>query len=282
MEVQPDKQLKEAFSVRYGARRHPSELIYDRVPDSLREAFIELLKWGSYGASYKQLYREYCLVVGEIPDEILTSYHANWEPARREVERLVRECLWYEFYDLCEVTWSLLTGSLQLRFTNQLNRLLMKEGLGYELREGKIEQIGSDQTNKKMQRARVLLKEDRFEGADLQFEKAIRFLNARPEPDTENCVKEAVGSVEAVARILSGKQKATLSKLLEKEPFRSGLHPTLIQMIDKLYAYRGDAPGVSHGMVGKRSVSLDEAQLVLELSGSVITYLVNKFGKLSR
>lgn len=282
MEAETDARIGEPFSVRYGARKHPSELIYDEVPDSLREAFVELLKWGRGGPSYRQLYREYCLVLEEIPDRNVETYLASWE-IKGQVESMIRECLWYEFYDICEETSSLLRGSLsETRFANQFNRLLRKVGMGYELKEGKIERIGSTQTGKRIQRARILLKEDRFEGVDLQFEKAIRFFNARPDPDPENCVKEAVGTVEAVARVLSGHPKLTLSRLLEKEPFKSGLHPALIAMIEKLYAYRGDAPGVSHGMVGKSSVSLEEAQLVLELSVSIITYLVSRFGEPSK
>ena len=46
-----------------------------------------------------------------------------------------------------------------------------------------------------------------------QWRKAQEHLSKRP-PDHENCVKDAVGALEGVARILTGKTGQTLSKIL--------------------------------------------------------------------
>jgi hypothetical protein len=102
-------------------------------------------------------------------------------------------------------------------------------------------------------------------------------LSKRPDPDEENCVKDAIGAVEAVANILAGSTGVQLNRLLDREPFTSGIHPTIRQTIDKIYAYRGAAPGVGHGQVGPSAVSLAEAMWVLAISAATILYFVQKF-----
>ncbi len=105
----------------------------------------------------------------------------------------------------------------------------------------------------------------------------IDCLNQRPEPDEENCVKDAVGALEAVANIVAGTAGVQLNTMLNQEPFRSGIHPTIRQSIEKIYAYRGAAPGVGHGQVGPSVVGVSEAIWVLATTAATIIYFVAKF-----
>ena len=50
----------------------------------------------------------------------------------------------------------------------------------------------------------------------------------------------------------------------------------LDETIRKVYAYRGDQPGVAHGLVGTSKVTVDEAEFVLAMSAAIIIYLVKK------
>ena len=222
-----------------------------------------------------------------------------------DLRKLVRGCKWNEFYDVCESCHHFFTSiqgksyptsrviglhfaqwpdgtipdGLASKFSEQLNTLFEDHGMGYRLNNGRIERFGSDFTSKAIQETRVLLRDLRFKGPDEQFEKAIGFLSQRPEPDTENCVKDAIGAVEGVTRIISKANKLDLRKLLEREPFRSGIHGTLNEALKKLYAYRGAAGGVARGQEGESVVGIQEAQLVLTVSAGAIHYLVNKFGE---
>ena len=144
------------------------------------------------------------------------------------------------------------------------------------MRKGKIEKVGSGFVDAQVKEARYLLKEPEFKGADEQFEKAIKHLNIRPNPDVENCVKDAVGAIESVGRIIVNDDKALLSDII-KDMTNNGIIPKpLDQAIQKLYAYRGDQPGVAHGLVGASKVTIDEAELVLAMSAAIIIYLVKK------
>ena len=62
-----------------------------------------------------------------------------------------------------------------------------------------------------------------------------------------------------------------------KDFAKKGIIPKpLDQSIQKLYAYRGDQPGVAHGLVGASKVTIDEAELILAMSAAIIIYLVKK------
>lgn len=50
----------------------------------------------------------------------------------------------------------------------------------------------------------------------------------------------------------------------------------LDQVFQKIYAYRGNEPGVAHGLVGDSKVTIEEAEFVLAVTGAAIIYLVKK------
>jgi hypothetical protein len=101
------------------------------------------------------------------------------------------------------------------------------------------------------------------------LKKAWSLFNKRPIPDLANSVKEAVMAVESTVVGLSGESKGTLSDALKKLK----LHPALTQSLEKLYGYRGDAPGVAHGASTPPEVSRSEAELVLTVCAGLVTFL---------
>ena len=188
------------------------------------------------------------------------------------------KCQWWQFYDICEVLWQGLEYNKREKnsLSEEINTLLREEHLGFELRDGKVEKIGSGFIDARVEEARYLLKEPEFKGADEHFEKALKALNTRPNPDVENCVKDAVSAIESVGRIIVNDEKAMLSDIIKKMA-RSGLIPRpLDEAIQKVYAYRGNQPGVAHGLVGTSKVTINDAEFVLAMSAAIIIYLVKK------
>lgn len=226
-----------------------------------REAFLEL-------------YHEICVAL-RIPRDRRSDndYHASLK-----IEELINTCEWWQFYDICEVMWLTLEYPWGKRneLSEQANILLQEERLGFEMRDGKIEKVGSGFVDAQIKEARYLLKEPEFKGADKHFEKAVKALNVRPNPDVENCVKDAVAAIESVGRILINDDKALLDNIV-KDMAKNGVIPKpLDQVILKIYAYRGDQPGVAHGMVGPSQVTIDEAEFILAMSAAIIIYLIKK------
>ena len=87
---------------------------------------------------------------------------------------------------------------------------------------------------------------ERFPEPFKQLMKAKSFLYGIENPDTENCIKESVGALEGMVRLLFGESK-TLSDLLPKIKSNYLGHPAMAKIFDSIYAVRGDAPGVAHG-----------------------------------
>jgi hypothetical protein len=188
---------------------------------------------------------------------------------------------WWEFYDVCESAYTYLKSRLSLNhaviFSRDANSLFASDFLPWAFnRNGLIERINPPAIAGKLQGTHQLLSDPRFAGPEQQFVKANQHLNERPNPDVENCVKDAVGAVEGVARIVSGQEKATLSQLVRSH-FRGQMHQTLLDSMDKVYAYRGDVEGVGHGQTKPSGLTIDEARLVLGLCADYMVYLVSKF-----
>ncbi|MBI2866143.1 MAG: hypothetical protein HYX99_02115 [Chloroflexi bacterium] len=121
-----------------------------------------------------------------------------------------------------------------------------------------------------------MLRAGKFKGPDQQFQKAIRALNVRPQPDTENCIKDAVGALEGVARIVTGDEKSTLGDLLDKKLVPTIIPKPLHKAFEAVYGYRSTTPGIGHGQVEASTVMLEDAELVLGLCAAMIIYLAKK------
>ena len=190
------------------------------------------------------------------------------------ISRLLRECEWRQFYDVAEELLRI-TGKPD-ELAALLDGAFAAEGLPYRVTEEGISWRHSELAEDALQVAtRSLSSDPRFEGPLDQFEKARQHLNSRP-PDTHNCVKDALGALEGVARVVVG-STGTLGQLTR--PLRDDLrvHPALANAISSLYGYRGDEQGVGHGATEALQPIPAEAELVLHWAGAAISYLIAKF-----
>jgi len=258
------------FSIRYETRRPTEGLIYDHVPARVQAGFINvlydlLLPDALFGEVYLGLDRS---LAGAPADPDLD----DWE-------ELIRDLQWDELCDACEVIWEKLDQQERDRFTNKLNQLFSRNHFGFELRDGLMEKVGARVQEAAIAEARGILHDPDLSGPDEQYQKAIGFFNRRPEPDRENCVKEAVSAVEGVARVLLKDDSIILPDAMKQLRAGRGVHATLVKLIDSLYAYRGDAEGVAHALTGPKEVRPAEAEFVLGASASAIVYLARLFGR---
>jgi hypothetical protein len=160
----------------------------------------------------------------------------------------------------------------------QINDMLARNGIQYEMRDGRMEwRGGTPLFSQEVSKAQQLLGTNpRFEGPAQQFEKAWRLLSSRP-PDPENCIKDAIGALEGVARIVLVTDQV-LSELLKPLASELHIHPALREAIAKLYAYRGDEEGIGHGATQPLKAGAEEAEFVLHSCAAAIVYLLRKAG----
>lgn len=264
------------FSKRYNLRPTPEGLIPEDVPESARVGLYYIFEKTIY-SDISKLYSNICValrILRETRDYNLNNFYNNME---LPIENLIMSCDWWRFYDICELMYRELTYvPYRQELSEQINKLFIDEQLGFEIREGKVEKVGSGFIDAKIKEARYLLKEPEFKSADELFEKAIKALNVRPKPDSENCIKDAVASVESVGKIIRKDKKARIDNII-KEAIQKGVIPQLLgDPIIKLYAYRGNEPAVAHGGIEPSKVTIDEAEFVLAMSAVIIIYLVKK------
>jgi hypothetical protein len=163
-------------------------------------------------------------------------------------------------------------------FSNELNLLLSEENIAYQFVEGRFQRRGRAQTQKSIQRMGSILNNPDLCDVRRHFNKARQFFDQKPEPDSPNCIKEALCALEAC---LSHQYKEDFSSNFDQalkkiQGNELGKIPAPIAgAILKTHAYRGSGQGVAHAALEGARVSAFEAELILNLIASYITYVVD-------
>lgn len=184
-------------------------------------------------------------------------------------------------FDICQVIYRALLdvygADIAGQFTLEINKVFDETGVGWRMDGADFERVMGRSTEDSIAATQAILVEPRFQGPNEQFNLAIKQFNQRPEANYKDCITNAIESVEGVVRIVTGQQSGVLSALLNREPLKSRIHPTLRQTLQKLYAYRGDV--TSHGQTGVQGsfYGAEEAEFVLGMCASSIEYLSKKF-----
>ncbi|MBI4202936.1 MAG: hypothetical protein HY532_07490 [Chloroflexi bacterium] len=288
--------MVEYFSNRFPVKPRPPLNPHDYLPAEARAGLLNLLfnivtrydansiNYHFESNVYSNIY-DFCFSIHEITlNHRFSSNFRSWAipKLQQNIEMIVEMCAWYTFFDITEIIYQVLDLSDMSRrkasvaFEELFNDLLIESGLQWAMWGGKMERRRPEPTATQIEQALEILKDERFIGPHNQLLKAIKALDTRPEPDIENCVKDSVGALEGVARTLIP-NRDSLRDALNTEPFKTGIHPILRDIILKIEAYRGDAPGAGHALIdGKQKVQLADAEFVLTSSIAAMLLLVAK------
>ena len=223
------------------------------------------------------------------------AFKAN-TPFLQQTLELLRKMEWWQVYTLCEriyryqireAGWrdegndwivSKTKDEMRSYFSDQINDILAEENIAYQFLDGEFQRQGRAQTQRALQRVGRVLGQARLSTVRNHYNKARKFFDARPVSDAENCVKEALCALEACLEVLSGrpasKDFAKTVQQLKGNEVRQ-IPPPIAEGLIKLHGYRGSGQGVAHAALeGNRVTELD-AELVLSLVASYISYLVD-------
>lgn len=102
---------------------------------------------------------------------------------------------------------------------------------------------------------------------------ALAHLSNRQSPDYRNSIKESISAVESMAKIISGKDKATLDDALATLEKSGKLHAALRRGYSALYGYTSNADGIRHALLEEQNLSAEEAKYFLVTCTAFVNYL---------
>jgi hypothetical protein len=267
------------FSRRHGFRPRREIIVREDAPEGLRAGLIEILR--SMGLSYSDMRAVVCPVLHLFPNP------NNWSEipnVRDELIGLVQECEWYRVYDIAEACYQhfarnraeQFVAPAQLReeeFTERLNELLEELGIGWQMIEGQIVTRGDQEFERVVAQAAERIDAAGLRNAKTELEEARADLSRRPEPDITGTIQHCMAALECVARVVSGDERATLGEVIQRHGVDIGIPRPLDNAIERMWGYASEmARHVREGRVPTR----EEAEFVLSISASVITYLLQR------
>ena len=193
-------------------------------------------------------------------------------------------CEWFRVYDVVEDIYGELVYYEQehadpeteepraypLRIA--INEYFRYAGIGWQLPgDGQIVTRGDDVFESTVQTAVSTLAESGRQTAASHLHEAVKALSARPEPNCPGAIYHAMGSMECLARDLTGMPKDTLGQILKRRP--DLLPGPLDEAFSKIWGY---ASNEARHVVEGRNPQRAETALIVGLVGATVTYLSAK------
>ncbi len=261
---------EDSFSQRRGLAPTDAPItIRNDAPAWLRDFIITAAQNANMGAG--DMRHLLCERLLESPDS------DNWSARNieREVRSLMRSADWYHVYDFCEdiADWLIKCRSDHevAEFSRKLNDAFKKKGIGWQLIDGKLETRGEEAFEGSVRSAIAITTEMAKPVAAKELHEALLDLSKRPDPDISGAIQHAMAALECVLRDVTD-DKATLGDLLKKNP--GTLPPPLDIGVSKIWGYASENGRHLHE---NRPSTMEEAELIVGLSGALTTYLLKKF-----
>lgn len=190
-----------------------------------------------------------------------------------EVEDHLENCDWYFVYDIIEAIIQSLNTQQRKTFTEQVNEYFVANGIGWKVVNGLIETRGDEVFETAVKTVVTVLETAKLQTAKTEIREALKDLSRRPEPDITGAIQHSLACLECVAREVAGDKKATLGELIKKHP--NIVPRPLDAAIEKVWGFTSEQG--RHLREGDAPEYL-EAELVVELSAAISTYLGKKLG----
>lgn len=283
------------FSARHSTQSKQIDSIFPfTARTGLTHLLFDLVE-RNYVAGWPAVAKELQRIGRRQPDTFDAGKTAAHKQAQVAAIEVLDDLHWLKVYDFCERLhghlaqevgfngeWgyevSVAKGEAQQYIAQELQRLFLEESLAYEFSDGMVRRRGRKHTVEASAKAHLVLGDPALVGARKHYEKALQFFRSPASPDFENCVKEAVCSVEAAAKSLFPEAKSTTlgdfakwlsaSKTIEAPK-------ALCQTITSIYAFRSGAEGVGHGGGTGGKATKEVAEYILSVCASQIIYLVD-------
>jgi hypothetical protein len=181
---------------------------------------------------------------------------------------------WNEVYDFLEFAAEHFPNLRKDGFRGYCNNVLEKELSGYRFIGGKIAPITSEVELKAIENSLTL--SGPLAPVRQHIQRALDLLSDRKSPDYRNSIKESISAIEAMCKISTGKDKATLDDALRILSTKIDLHAALKKAFASLYGYTSDAEGIRHALLDEPTVDFSDAMFMLLCCSAFVNYVVSK------
>jgi hypothetical protein len=190
-----------------------------------------------------------------------------------EVEHHLDSCEWYSVYDIIEAILQNLNTQQRETFSEEVNEYFVANGIGWKIINGQIVTRGDEVFETAVKSVTTVLEIAKLQTAKTEIREALRDLSRRPEPDITGAIQHSLACLECVAREVAEEKKATLGELIKRHP--NIVPKPLDAAIEKIWGFTSEQG--RHLREGNAPDYL-EAELVVELSAAISTYLGKKLG----
>lgn len=179
---------------------------------------------------------------------------------------------WHEVFNLMEYVISEFSSSRRQHFfVQKCNQVLKKENSAYQIIDGLVTEITSEQEIESIEIAMATP----YHGASNHIKRALRLLSDRENPDYKNSIKESICAVESITK-----------QITDNDSFASGvnelanhdikLHPAHQTALKNLYGFTSDADGIRHASVKDKSLDINQntARFMLITCSAFVNYIV--------
>ena len=271
-----DRDLMKTFSERKGLRPVSETIQIDSMTMELRNSLwnaLDSVFWSKpffvrspHGRTpyIKQFSR---ILWSDYFKAAVDSCPADGTEILRSIRQYFFACEWNEVYDFLEFIVSRFD---EPRLANLLNVSLERELAGYRFVAEHLIDVTNQEEIKMIEEAAT---DSKFAGVSAHIKCAMENYADRENPNYRNSIKESISAVESIARVVSGRKKATLSDALKAIDESGKLHPALKNGFLNLYGYTSDEQGIRHAMLNEPNLTAADARYFLVSCSSFVNYL---------
>ena len=254
------------FSRRFGYQLdEPPITVREDAPENLRFGLVVLAD--GLGLTPHNARLEVCSILLTRPNPNNWSAYPN---VFDEVQDLVADAPWFRVYDIAEGFYSRIAATDWSRgneFEARLNEFFREQGIGWEMREGRIVARGSEAFANALTSAMDIMRVSGRATAAGEMHEALRDISRRPSADVTGAIQHAMAALECVARDVTGRPNKTLGQLVSS----LGLPAPLDVALEKLWGFASEQG--RHIREG-RQPRFEEAELVVTIASAVSVYLL--------
>ncbi len=204
----------------------------------------------------------------------------------RDMKNQFTSCEWYGMYDFVEFLANVCTidpyAIQRFDFIRECNAIMERELSAYRFVGTLIAPITSEQEIAAIEQAVATTEASKpLSPIGIHLRQAVASLADRAAPDFRNSMKESISAVEALCKLITSDDKATLGRALREIETKRlvPMHPQIKAAFQSLYNYSSDAGGIRHALKDEPDVELKDATFMLVTCSAFFNYMVEKTRK---